>query len=218
MKKHLLIVLLLLCINVSRSQSIKSVDSLNTEICKSLAQNKALNNEIRINTINNSHIAPYLAKFKDSIVQRKAFEQIFFRLQKNCNEFVALFPNKAPESSWSMQTEKPLDKISKEECNHFDKISKYYYIENDGNKVEVTLNDNLWIEKFFDDTFSKLHYKRKGNCEFELEFIESNNLSRKNLSIKGDKYLYKLYDEENETYSVYTKNEETYYIFKIAKQ
>ncbi|WP_316633021.1 hypothetical protein [uncultured Flavobacterium sp.] len=217
MKKYLLVALLLY-INLSRSQSIKSVDSLNMEICKSLAQNKALNNEIRINTINNSHITPYLAKFKDSLVQREVFEQIFFRLQKNCNEFVALFPNKHPESSWSMQNEKPLDKISKEECNHFDKISKYYYIENDGNKVEVTLSDDLWIEKFSDGTFSKLTFRKKGSCEFELEFIESNNISRKNLSIKGDKYLYKLYDEENETYSVYTQNKETYYTFKILKQ
>lgn len=217
MKKHLFLILIF-CFNLSPAQSIKSVDSLNIEICKSLVQNKDLNNEIRVNTINNSHITPYLTKLKDSIVQKKTFELIFYRLQKNCNEFVALFPNKAKESSWSMQNEEPLEKISKERCNHFDKISKYYYFENDGNKVEVTLSDNLWIEKFSDNTFSKLHYRKKGNCQFELEFIESNNISRGNLSIKGDKYLYKLYDEENETYSVYTKNAETYYTFKIVKQ
>lgn len=217
MKKYLFVVLLL-CANFSRSQSIKSVDSLNVEICKSLVQNIDLNNEIRINTINNAHITPYLARFKDSITQKTVFEQIFFRLQKNCNEFVALFPNKAQESSWSMQNEKPVQKITKEQCNHFNTISKYYYFENDGNKVEVTLSDNLWIEKFFDGTFSKLNFRKKGSCEFELEFIESNNISRKNLSIKGDKYLYKLYNEENETYSVYTQNKETYYTFKILKQ
>lgn len=217
MKKYIFIVLLL-CINFSRSQSIKSVDSLNVEICKSLDQNKALNNEIRINTINNAHITPYLAKFKDSITQKTVFEQIFFRLQKNCNEFVALFPNKAKESSWAMQNEKPVQKITKEQCNHFNTISKYYYFENDGNIVEVTLSDTLWIENFSDGTFSKLTFRKKGSCEFELEFIESNNISRKNLSIKGDKYLYKLYNEENETYSVYTQNKETYYTFKILKQ
>jgi hypothetical protein len=217
MKKYLFAALLL-CINFSRSQSIKSVDSLNIEICKSLAQNKDLHNEIRVNTINNSHITPYLSKFKDSIVQKKTFELIFYRLQKNCNEFVALFPNKAKESSWSMQNEEPVEKISKQQCNHFDKISKYYYFENDGNKVEVTLSDNLWIEKFSDNTFSKLHYRKKGSCEFELEFIESNNITRRNLSIKGDKYLYSLYEEEGGTYSVYLKNKETYYTFKIIKQ
>ncbi|BFM44075.1 hypothetical protein CFS9_27160 [Flavobacterium sp. CFS9] len=217
MKKYLL-VFLLLFVHFSRSQSIKSIDSLTTEICKSLVQNQALDNEIRINTINNSHITPYLTKFKDSIVQRRVFEQLFFRLHKNCNEFVALFPNESEKSSWSMQNEKPLDEISREECNHFDKASKYYYIENSGAKVEVTLSDHLWTENFSDGTFSKLHYKKKGSCEFELEFIESNNMSRKNLSIKGDKYLYHLYKEENGTYNVYLKNKETYYIFTILKQ
>ncbi|WP_264523147.1 hypothetical protein [Flavobacterium sp. N502536] len=217
MKKHYLI-LLLLCINFSRSQSIKSVDSLTIEICKSLVQNKVLDNEIRINTINKTHITPYLTKFKDSIVQRRVFEQVFYRLHKNCNEFVALFPNESAQSSWSMQDEKPLDEISKEECNRFDQSSKYYYFEHGGAKVEVTLSDDLWIEKFADNTFSKLHFRMKSNCEFELEFIESNNLARKNLSIKGDKYLYHLYKEENGTYGVYLKNKETYYTFTVIKQ
>ena len=202
----------------SISQNIKAVDSLNTEICNSLIQNKNLQTEIRINTINNAHITPYLSKFKDSIVQKEIFAQIFYRLQKDCNEFVALFPNKSSESTWTMENEKPKTKITKEKCNHFSKISRYYYIENDGNKVEVTLDGGLWIEKFSDDTFSKLFYRKKSNCDFELEFIESNNISRKNFSIKGDKYLYTLYDEENETYSVYTQNKETYYTFKIVKE
>lgn len=217
MKKYLLLVFILFT-TLSQSQSIEAVDSLNVEICKSLVQNKNLNDEVRVNTIENLHIIPYLARFSDTLVQQKVFTQIFYRLHKNCNEFVALFPNKAAESSWGIQYEKPKETISKEQCKHFDEISKYYYVENDGNKVEVTLSDNLWIEKFADNTFSKLHYRKKSNCEFELEFIESNNLSRSNLSIKGDKYLYKMYDEENETYSVYTKNKETYYTFKILKQ
>lgn len=219
MKKYLLLILLVYSSYCkSQSEYIKSVDSLNNEICKSLVQNQNLHNEIRINTINNSHVVPYLSKFKDSIAQRRVFELIFFRLQRNCNEFVALFPNKSSQSTWEMHNEKPVEKLSKDQCNAFDKISRYYYIENDGKKVEVTLSDNLWIEKFEDNTFSKLKYKKKGQCEFELEFIESNNLSRKNLSVKGDKYLYKLYDEDEQTYSIYSKNKETYYTFKIVKQ
>ena len=216
--KIYLFFILLFYTSISKSQSIQSVDSLNIEICKSLIQNKNLNNEIRVNTINNAHITPYLSKFKDSIIQKKVFEQIFFRLHKNCNEFVALFPNESTKSSWSMQTEKPIENISREQCNSFEKAAQYYYYENDGNKVEVTINDNLWIEKFSDDTFSKLHFKQKSNCEFELEFVESNNLSRKNLSLKGDKYLYRIYNEAEGVYSVYMKNKETYYTFKIIRQ
>lgn len=217
MKKYFLLIVILYS-SYSRSQYTQSVDSLNIEICKSLVQNINLHDEIRINTINNSHITPYLSKFKDSITQRKVFEQIFYRLLKDCNEFVALFPNEAAKSNWTMENEKPSQKISKESCNSFNKTSNYYYFENDGNKVEVTLKDNIWIEKFSDDTFSKLRYKNQGNCEFELEFIESDNVSRKNFSVKGDKYLYKLYDEDNLTYSVYLKNKEVYYTFRIVRK
>lgn len=217
MKKYLLLILFsysLFC----NSQSVKSVDSLNIEICKSLVQNKNLDNEIRMNTMEKSYIFPYLLRFNDTIIQKKIFTQIYYRLLKNCDEFRSLFPAEPFLNGYGEQNKEPIINISKEQCNHFDKISKYYYVENDGKKVEVTLTDDLWIEKFEDNTYSKLYYRKKSNCQFELEFIESNNFSRGNLSVKGEKYLYKIFNEENETYSIYLKNKETYYTFKIIKQ
>ncbi|WET03872.1 hypothetical protein [Flavobacterium sp. YJ01] len=177
-----------------------------------------MHNEIRLNTINKSHIMPFLAKFGDSISQRKAFEKMIYRLQKNCNEFNALFPKKPTENGWGMQENQPVENITRKQCDSFQENSKYYYWESTGDKVEVTIDGKYWIEKFSDNTFSKLFYRNKSNCEFELEFIESNNLSRKNLSTKGDKYRYKIYDEKNNTYSVYLKNQETYYTFKLIKE
>ncbi|WJS96845.1 hypothetical protein NYQ10_10405 [Flavobacterium johnsoniae] len=217
MKASLLLILFFLS-SFSRSQTVQAVDSLNIEICKALVQNKNLNNEIRVNTITNSYIIPYMKKFGDSITRQKAFELIFFRLHKNCNEFVALFPQPKEADGWTIQYEKPVEKSTREQCNQLTKNSTYHYFENDGNKVEVTLSHNLWTEKFSDNTISKLHFKQKGNCEFELEFIESDNISRKNMSIKGDKYLYKIYDEDSDSYRVYLKNKETYYTFKLFKQ
>lgn len=217
MKTSLLLILFFLT-SFSRSQTVQAVDSLNIEICKALIQNKNLNDEIRINTITNSYIIPYMKKFKDSITQQKTFELIFFRLHKNCNEFVTLFPHSKTDDGWAIQYEKPTGNISREQCHQLTKNSKYHYFENDGNKVEVTLSQNLWTEKFSDNTISKLHFKEKSNCEFELEFIESDNISRKNMSIKGDKYLYKIYDENPDSYRVYLKNKETYYTFKLLKQ
>ncbi|GAA3734370.1 hypothetical protein GCM10022422_16590 [Flavobacterium ginsengisoli] len=217
MRIHLLLFFILFSFTC-QSQTIQTVDSLNNEICKSLIQNRILNDEIRLNSINKSHVMPFLAKFKDTIAQREAFEKMIYRLQKNCNEFNAIFPKDSTQNGWGMQNEKPLDHISKEQCNSFDECKKFYYWEEREKKVEVTINGNFWIEKFSDNTFSKLFYKKRGNCEFELEFIESNNLSRKNLSVKGDKYRYKIYDEAKNVYSVYSKNKETYYTFKLIKE
>ncbi|MEG2102896.1 MAG: hypothetical protein RRY99_15460, partial [Flavobacterium sp.] len=70
MKIHLFFILLFYT-SISKSQSIQSVDSLNIEICKSLIQNKNLNNEIRTNTMEKSHIFPYLSRFNDTIIQKK---------------------------------------------------------------------------------------------------------------------------------------------------
>lgn len=217
MKKYLFAALFLF-ITISRSQSVKSVDSLNLEICKSLVQNKNLDNEIRMNTMEKSHIFPYLSRFNDTIIQKRLFAQIYYRLLKNCDEFRTLFPAEPFSNGYGEQSTEPMINISKEQCNHFDEISKYYYIDGNSKKVEVTLRDNLWIEKFEDNTYSKLYYRKKSNCQFELEFIESNNFSRGNLSVKGEKYLYKIFNEENEIYSIYLKNKETYYTFKIIKQ
>ncbi|PBI82879.1 hypothetical protein BSF41_46930 [Flavobacterium sp. ACN2] len=217
MRIHLLLFFILFSLT-SQSQTIQTIDSLNNEICQSLAENKILNDEIRLHSINKSHVMPFLAKFKDTIAQRKAFEKMIYRLQKNCNEFNALFPKDSIQNDWGMQNEKPIGHVSKEQCNTFDESKKFHYWEERGKKVEVTINGNLWIEKFGDNTFSKLLYRKRSNCEFELEFIESNNLSRKNLSVKGDKYRYKIYDEEENIYSVYSKNKETYYTFKLIKE
>lgn len=217
MKINLLLIFLF-CSSFSRSQSIQAVDSLNVEICKSLVQNKNLDNEIRINTMTKSHIIPYLSKFSDTIIQKKIGTKIYFRLLKNCDEFRTLFPAEPLINDWTEQNNQPISKISKEQCSHFDKSSKYYYIENNGKKVEVTLENNLWIEKFEDNTYSKLHYRKRNDCQFELEFIESNNFSRGNLSVKGDKYLYKIYDEDKQSYRVYLRNKEMYYTFKLLKQ
>lgn len=196
----------------------QEVDSLNIKICEALHQNVNLTDEIRINTINKSFITPYLSKFKDTIIQQQTFEKIFYRLQKNCNAFVLLLPSDPAKNNWEILYEEPEKTISKSECNQLDKHQKYYYQEPNGNKVEVTLKGDFWIARFSDNTFSKLYYRKKGNCQFELEFIESDNLGRKNLSIKGDKYFYTIYRKENDSYKIFTKSNETYYTFLLTKE
>ena len=54
------------------------------------------------------------------------------------------------------------------------------------------ITENSWKETFEDGTISLLSFHKTSNCEFELEFIESNNELRKNFSVTGDKYQYGL--------------------------
>ncbi len=56
------------------------------------------------------------------------------------------------------------------------------------------------MDLFKDGTYSKLKFEWLGDCEFELEFIESNNESRKSFSKPGDKYIYQILDKKAKYY------------------
>jgi hypothetical protein len=58
-------------------------------------------------------------------------------------------------------------------------------------------------EDFEDGTFSKLEFRWTSDCEFDIVFIESNNLSRKNFSSKGDIYHYGLYSATGNDYLIW---------------
>jgi hypothetical protein len=215
MKSILTAFVLLIYFN-SFSQSFEKIDSLNVEICKTLEKNKDLKNDVKIQMVNEYHLAPYLSQFKDTIVQKATFDKIFYRLQKNCNRFTEILDAQTEnKSDWEVLKVQPQIKITKAQTGKYDIISKFYYKEYDGSIVNVTVENGFWIEKFEDNTFSKLKYRKTGYATFELEFIESNNITRKNLSKKGDKYFYQMYDESDGIFKIYIKNEETFYSFKL---
>jgi len=63
----------------------------------------------------------------------------------------------------------------------------------------------LKIEEAFtelDGTYSKLRFEWVSACEFEIEFLESNNRIRKNFSKPGDKYRYQIVDSKDGYYDM----------------
>ena len=126
-----------------------------------------------------------------------------------------------PQGDWELLSEKPVSKLDKKACNDFNTRKEYYYIEADnGDTVRVTIENKKWIEDFVDGTYSQLKFYWVSDCEFELEFISSNNKFRKNYSKAGDKFRYALL-EKGEKYfstSVVIPGQNDYSKFKIRYQ
>jgi hypothetical protein len=181
------------------SQSVE--DKLIDDLCLDIKKAKNLSNEEKLIQID-QRLIPYLSNFEENEIEEK-FDYIFIRLQKVCEEFSSLIQEIQPPNvadNWVKLSEYPTIEISEEELDEFKKHSLYYYYEYDGAITNVTITDNLWTDNFVDGTFSKLKFRWVSKTKFEIEFIESDNNIRKNLSKPGEKYYYQIINRENNYY------------------
>jgi hypothetical protein len=179
-------------------------DSTLNEMCKTLnsTANKALPDTDRIKAMLVKHIAAIFENL-DETEQNKAVEFIFFRLQRNCNEFQNILLRAEPlKGEWEIVDQKPLSSLTKINYDDFIKCHTYYYMEGSGDTTHVTITGNIWEDHFTDGTYSRLKLRWLNNASFELEFVESNNNGRKNYSKPGDKFIYELLQKDDNKYKV----------------
>jgi len=194
MSKIKMIVLLLMLVPLALfSQTTKQKDSLINVMCKELNTNKQLSNSERIEAIAINHISHFIDKY-DRNGEDSLGINIFYRFQRNCIEFTKILDDfYEPKGDWEIiEGEKPEGLLKKRACRKLTNFKQLSYLENNGDVVKVMLKDGYWIETFLDGTTSKLYFKWTNKCGFELEFIESNNESRSNLSVVGDIYIYEI--------------------------
>lgn len=202
------------------SQEIKDIDKLTIDICNTIIKSTEKNDSVRIQVAFDENLIPFMGKFKLNELSDELLDKIDFRIQKNCDWYQKYLFKKYEydeKSDWKILNEKPKSNITTKECNDFfKKHTKFYYLESEGEKTEVDVSNNLWIDKFTDGTYSKLSFKLN-DCHFELRFIESNNLGRKNYSAKDDIYYYDIIKIEGKTLTVLValNNSTTYYQFKL---
>jgi hypothetical protein len=112
--------------------------------------------------------------------------------------------------------EKPIGNATKKDCRAFLSHDQYSYRESDGiSSVAVSVKKGIWTETFADGTYSKLKLKWIGDCEFDLEFVESNNAIRKNISKAGDKYHYRILERNDGHYALLYELDGVYSTFKV---
>lgn len=178
-----------------------SIDSLTIKMCSNFRENIHLKDSVRIIILNEKFITPYLNKFPKK-EQKTVINNLYFRFQKNCKEFREFLHRVNPpkNDNWKRLDSKPEISVTDDEISLFKKTNDFYYFEAGGAKTVVKINNNFWTETFADKTKSKLYFNWVGRNQFELEFIESNNLGRKNFSKPGDKYLYEIVSKEDNYY------------------
>jgi hypothetical protein len=201
----------------SRSQEDKITDKLLDEICESIRSNTSKSDSARLSQAFEKHLLP-LFRTMDSTQAMEAWDRVFFRLQVKCPAFRQIMDKYGErKGDWKTVDEKPLASTDAAMCKTINTYQQLSYLEPSGDTVHVTLSDGTWTERFTDGTYSKLKFYWVNNCEFYLEFIESNNHTRKNLSRPGDKYSYQVLDRSEGYYfmSAQFVGRERYSTFKI---
>ncbi|MFV8374727.1 hypothetical protein [Flavobacterium sp. LB1P71] len=220
MKHFFLIIIISFLSNSLSAQTIQQIDSVATKMCESLSGLKNIKDDVQVTMVFQKHLPDFYRRFniQSQNIADSISDKIYYRIQRNCSAFLDLL-NKLEEnkSDWHKLSQKPKSLISKINCNTVLKGGNYYYKEYDGKIVNVLVNSNTWTETFEDNTKSNLVIHPKENCEFELEFVESNNETRKNFSVKGDIYNYGFYDIHDGIFDIWvlSKNDNAIYAFKL---
>lgn len=217
MKKTLSLLLLLVALT-AQSQTIKQIDSLNTQICTSLESMKSLD-EPQLMEALQKHMPGFYKRFKIDTAAKSdsLMDLMYFRMQKTCNTFIVLLSKmEENKSDWAIAAAKPKTELSDSDSKAFFAAKSLRYKEYDGKIVRVTLDQTNWTEKFEDGSFSKLELKKTSASTFVLKFIESNNEMRKSFSVRGEEFNYGIYGKEKNYYLAWVLTKEgKYYTFKL---
>lgn len=153
-----------------------------------------------MNMVMEKHLFTYL-KFLNDSSKMDELNQIDIRFQRQCKEYGELIDRlNTQKGDWKRVNVKPNTELKKDACLDFLKYKNYYYLSSNGDTVRLTIDKNFWVDHFNDGTFSKLKLYWVNDCEFEIEFIESDNYSRKQFSKPGDKYKYQIIQKNNNFY------------------
>jgi hypothetical protein len=209
--------ILLTVSSITFGQTDTQIDSLINVMCTSLESTKETGDTTKLLQVYGEHLFPFVQQFEET--ERAGITQdIVFRFQKDCQGFSDLLARLEPTNEhWKKVTEKPKSQVTTKECVDFLRHKKYTYIDSTGDTVRVIADKALWIDNFKDGISSKYKLWWVTDCEFELEFVETNNSMRAQYSKKGDSFVYQIVDKMENYFvlAVQMTGTKGYYIFHL---
>jgi hypothetical protein len=185
---------------IAFGQAQQTIDSLIHQMCNTVNVSGNLPDTSRIFLTYREHLYPFLSQFQND-QQEEIETRIHLRMQMICGTYtdilMRLYP---PNPEWEQIIEHPTQLPDKRVCQDLTKQNGYSYIEPTGDTVRLVLTNDYWIDNFRDGTYSKLRMHWLSDCEFEIEFIESNNFIRSSLSKVGDRYKYYVIEKGRDYY------------------
>jgi hypothetical protein len=212
-----LLFFLLLCRGDLLAQNKAPIDSLAAEMCKTISSSTEKIDSVRIFTAYEKHLGSFIDSLEEK-VKKQFLQQLFYRLQKNCDSFWNILQRNSPQNANRQSvTTKPTATIAKTSCPEFRSHTKFFYIEPEGDTILLVIEKGYWTDMFQDGSYSKLTIHWVTDCEFDIVFVESNNENRKYFSQPGDKYRYELLEKTDRYFllSAKTPGKERYSIFKL---
>lgn len=205
--KYLAIIPLFLVIRPAFSQTIIEIDSVSNIICMELEKTREVKNDtLRYNNLVENQINQYLKTIDSKDVDR-VWQSLYFRLQRNCLDFIEILDRLDPAKSYEIKriTVKPNSTISNKDLDIFKKTNNFFYYEVNGDTTIVSMSNGVWKDYFKDKTTSNLTYKWTSDTDFLLTFVKSDNELRKNFSVPGDKFLYSVISKGKNYYVLTAK-------------
>jgi hypothetical protein len=214
--KVLLIIFSITAWMTTSAQTQAQKDSVINEICNTLNTTPELKDSLRIVNAFATHVHKFAGRYSES-TRLELLQGIFQRAQRLCPQLrILLAQVSPPQGDWRRVAERPIGKATKKDCRAFLNHEQYSYRESDGiSSVSVAIKKGIWTETFADGSYSRLRFRWTGDCEFDLVFIESNNITRKNMSKPGDNYHYRILERNDGQYSLLYELDGIYSTFKV---
>ncbi len=177
-------------------------DSAANEMCKVLKEMEHYPDTVRLLVAYQKARDPFLKRYPAD-AREEIWAGMHFRLQRNCPVYKEILDRVFPQSGgWQRVAKKPETTLDTRACRKFFAHRKHWYLETNGDTVQVDFSNNQWVDHFKDGTYSRLKRYWVSDCEFELEFVESNNEMRSRFSVPGDKYRYQILEKKDGYYEM----------------
>ncbi len=119
-----------------------------------------------------------------------------YNLQKICDKYLTIRTRMNPsKGDWKRLDSNLSTNLDSVQCIGLTNHKALYYLEHSGDTTGLVIKNGIWMDQFKDGTYSKCKFIWKGACDFELEFIKSNNNTRKNSGV-GEMFYYRIIDKE----------------------
>ena len=218
MKKSIILLISILFISFCNAQDI--VANLSNSYCKCLSLSGKIPDSFRKQTCLLYAFKLTAGIPKSEKKQKELIMKSFIYLEKYCPEYLKLIYRLKPlKGDWEFSDSSIQSRLDTSECRKICSYNNLYYLETNGDTTYLSLKNNFWIDTFKNKaSYSKLKLKWKSSCDFEIEFIESNNYAKNQLSKKGDKYFYRIIDKTSTYYLLNMLFGNSWYEFKIYYQ
>src|SRR6185436_2661778 len=119
----------------------------------------------------------------------KTIEEMGIYLKKNCKEYLRIMTSNktSNKGDWETLDTNPTSSLNQSDCREILEHTNMYYLEGNGDTTYVQITDGFWKEISGHTKYSTTDkFTWLTECDFELEFLQSNNPVTNSYFKKGE--------------------------------